>query len=1190
MPTNFMLGSMTDTSGGDISNSSYFYNKSVIDGVGDKGEIDYHIKGWYGLHQEDSYMFSRRDENKTYDYNQKVWEIFISNARDGVSSPSVKREILKFKFDTMFKLSEGGYITSKSSCNFTFGAKGGANQTLYRMVVPMYEDLEKVRTKYIFKDFFQAKASATIANIVPDNYSLPYQHGSYNHSNCYKSYTTDKDWFKYKPDKPHYNDGFYEQSSAPKIGNYFAAFTNDGSYISQNKIDGKNIKIERSPSFASISPNVCNGEPKVKGADIIDTIRGFPLVHTTSKEICTSGKQVLSGDTDGGVTTLPYLRALFVDRRLDYDIQVLAPVTTSNINLYNNAIKNRNIPWKGGRLTGWIYNGIEMSYDNEYNIISADTYSARTTTYDLYGNSVEDIEYTAATFNKRLEYTYKYDSAHKCMTCGYQFSEPKLCNDMPTCPMCGSNNINFYHGEIVNQRRTNKIINTYSICDNKMISAYTWEATSHILDKDGSYDYYSSKTGNFNAGATTIPGIVKDDQEKYYTLDDAVTYYHKWLGEWKCDWKDKEPRWGEWHVNKSKNGELFGFEKGYDEPASAKLNQTPLIKEFYSSTLNGFDLRHLYWSLFNYERLNHYTTVGTAHNQHEKYGEKAIDNELNPFYVYHYPYQYGKNKDENGYNGDFNRDDVVLNTDELMGRKSVKSLLNKNIVPYPTKRFIDIGNLPSVEDYKYSVQSCSYDMTSEITTDGRIKAITNGGESVEINFKWQPPITIISPNEGNRDYANISYNIATKVSGGEFSKYVHFSASTASLAFKYNSYECTDFDVYTKSPRLIQVLPYIDTRTSKFGLSGNVNSPSIDGIGYYKTSNKGDEFGKSYGTFGNGKTLDKAIEHITLVSGTFNSASDVSLPQDVSIVENEYKTKYGLDANTNGNVFFKKGNDFLASDSEDFTNIRFNKNNIVLSGASTGQDVKVFTVLVDREYRYQTDDNLVRHIRTIETSELFDCRDLFMKVTLSGKTSPTDSTASALTYVELSDISPTTPNNTNNNNTNNSNADNKAYTQVITFDMLFENDDSIKAPDRQNESLMDYSMMSYNFRFTNLQNEVFDVRPDTFLLSMNKSNRTYKVLRFIVKWPSTMGILADAKWVGNDFTNSVPVSFYAKTQSNFIYKLSNFSISFCCPSGQESGGNHGGCNNSADSIKGGMEKSVRYTSHVKIGGNDYGCD
>ena len=579
---------------------------------------------------------------------------------------------------------------------------------------------------------------------------------------------------------------------------------------------------------------------------------------------------------------------------------------------------------------------------------------------------------------------------------------------------------------------------------------------------------------------------------------------------------------------------------------------------------------------------------------------------------------------------------MVLNTDATKGRLSVQVLpdTQKPILPYPTKRYIDVGDLPSVSRYDYELQSCSYVINSEITSDGEIKAITDGGESVEIDFNWRPPITIIAPNASSKDYANITYRPVSKYCGDcPFPPYVHFTAGTASLTFKYNSYTCDDFEVYTKSPRLIQVLPYIDTPTSVFGEWGNIGLPSIDGIGYYKTYNKdAKEFGRAYGQFGNGKYLDEAIKHITLVNGTFTKPTtivwdsrgitienNILLPENVTTGTN-YTTKYGLNVNTDGNVFFIKNDDFLTSDDDDFTNIVFNRQNVVLKGQETGQDVKVFTVLVDREYKFETDDNLVKHIRTIETSDLYDCRDLFMKITLEGVESETSTTIVPLTYVEMHEGAAEGISGLNDSSVSVDEGDicgttvvsdiekedvelgkdtTKIYLQTLTFDMKFDVRETTHIPDRQNEAFADYAMMSYVFRFHDQYGSEYDVIPSTVFLiddSVDCGGGPAKILRFILKWPTNMGIIADKQWTGPGMSRSVPISVFARTPSNFVYKLTSFSMAFCCPNGQDPGG----CSdNVEEEIKKPMEKSpdddgnpVRYISHLRIDprGGDCKCD
>ena len=63
----------------------------------------------------------------------------------------------------------------------------------------------------------------------------------------------------------------------------------------------------------------------------------------------------------------------------------------------------------------------------------------------------------------------------------------------------------------------------------------------------------------------------------------------------------------------------------------------------------------------------------------------------------------------------------------------------------------------------------------------------------------------------------------------------------------------------------------------------------------------------------------------------------------------------------------------LSSDNTKFASIVFH-----YDGRLDGSEV--FAIAANREYQYTEDDNLTRHIRVIETSELYDCRKIMMNV------------------------------------------------------------------------------------------------------------------------------------------------------------------------------------------------------------------
>jgi hypothetical protein len=151
------------------------------------------------------------------------------------------------------------------------------------------------------------------------------------------------------------------------LGNYFAAFTKNGGYINTNEISTQIKGIEKLP-YKSVVNAYPNKTKKLGSKDEI-SISTIPNVYQST------------------TTTMPHLRALFVDRRFDYDFIVLGPM------LHN--ISNGDNVYKTTRLSGVTYGGIEMAYDDNYNVISANT-------------TINNGIMTSATANTLLEYSYEF--------------------------------------------------------------------------------------------------------------------------------------------------------------------------------------------------------------------------------------------------------------------------------------------------------------------------------------------------------------------------------------------------------------------------------------------------------------------------------------------------------------------------------------------------------------------------------------------------------------------------------------------------------------------------------------------------------------------------------------------------------------------------------------------------------------
>ena len=402
MPVKFMIGSINDSNAATIANNSYFYKSNVV-----RDPKDSHISGWYGVHEEDSYMW-HIPENQVLMRNKDMWSDYV-NTKGDIKRHEAKAEIIKYKFKTMFSLAKGAYMVSDST-RFYYNTVGGISPILYRAVLPQYGKENKMEDAlYLVKDDNMASCPSETPNIVGNNYI---------------GYIGDDPG-------PYFNKAFgSDRDKRNVVGNYFAAFTHNGGYTSKTDVD-RSIHVMSIPNFAKVTPWKESYEKRL-GKDYENSISDFEPAYNF-------------------YGTQPYVRAMTVDRRLDYNLVLFAPCASSTINLYpkvndpDEPSKKITSPkeniWKGARISGVTYNGVEMSYDSDYNIISADTClywyvpdfdeTNRKYSCDEYDDAVsfaltklrekipdakwgDAISYVKlqgdgyATPNKRLEYSYNY--------------------------------------------------------------------------------------------------------------------------------------------------------------------------------------------------------------------------------------------------------------------------------------------------------------------------------------------------------------------------------------------------------------------------------------------------------------------------------------------------------------------------------------------------------------------------------------------------------------------------------------------------------------------------------------------------------------------------------------------------------------------------------------------------------------
>ena len=361
MPVRFMLGP-------ESNRQSNFYNAvSVAPSPNDTS-----MSGWRQAYLEESYNFNLFPTTEEY---QTIWSKYI-NDLSSITDITNKKKIIKYKFDAIFGLSSAVYMCNLSS-NFSYTAIGGVDIPLNRALHPNYNQTEEFN-EWIYSDESQVTNSNNIPNIVASNYS-----SDGNKSGNITNGAKYNDLFKVR------ESGAY---TSKYIGNYFSAFSNNGRYINSYSGDcsAKSVSI---PDNTAVNLVNENGGWKILGDKYIYETDEMVLANAL-------GIASIAGRSDAVCNNLtnrkPYLRAMYVDRKLDYDLLLFTP---TNAQLYvtpESSETDKNIPVTSARVSGFTYNGIEMSYDDEYNVISVDE----------NGNP-----------DKRLEYSYNVSEGNSnCYT------------------------------------------------------------------------------------------------------------------------------------------------------------------------------------------------------------------------------------------------------------------------------------------------------------------------------------------------------------------------------------------------------------------------------------------------------------------------------------------------------------------------------------------------------------------------------------------------------------------------------------------------------------------------------------------------------------------------------------------------------------------------------------------------------
>ena len=948
MPIRFMLGTISDTPSASIANTSNFYRSKASNTVISGSGISPDIIGWFGVHQEDTYKF-----NSTSNENEKVWSDYFSFGSD-ITALKARTSILKYKFDKMFKLSNTVYVTSTSNQTFNYTYTGGVEPILTRSLAPYYSDTKKMERTNIYKDNGGVTMYKKAPNIVGSNYIGDIGTRRYD-----------------EHISPRFNGLWDSESDGTYLGNYFAAFTKNGRYTGTT--GGKcSISIMAIPNNTAV--NVVDGGEngwKKLGRDI--QVNSFPIgvYETGNYDMACGGK------------TQPHLRALAVDRRLDYDLEIWSPTNGRNFRLHSNYLLER--IWKSSRVRGTVYGGIEMSFDTDDNIISADT----------------DSSPTVITPNNRLEYSYSADTNSESNAITI-YNIPKY--DKVVWVGRGdyiSNSLNSFLTNAVNalgnsgmpsneelKNRTDELYESvieiyekayFNMEVDRVVteSGVTEEAAIELIESDD--EWMASIEASATTSATTYAEKNALTQEEIDKIHDnfhtVVTEFGKISGN--CsDCTEEQIASGNCIIDfiKTYYGDadsyltnyLYGLESllenierympDDEKPCNKYVNICPqntsgdiitvtseitkedwndkqYLKTLYEANFNGADVRQLFWSTFNKPLLEEYckspfNNISADTNSVYLYSGSCIDNNCK-------------------YNGDFNRNNI-------------------NGTPqanYPTRRYIDIGNLPQSSYYTLTLGSCSYSMTPQVNDGGEITSTVRNGETLELEFNFVDPFEFIDPAyaeyiESKRLPSNVSMRQNGRLNNG----YTKFLTQTVDLSFKYRQLSFGNYTIMTSNPQLITVL------NDNFG---DEKTYGTDAITYLKTASN-----YMYGTKENfyDRLNDAYVSEEA--KGYFNDwhpwlgyYKDTFLPENVfEIYFNDMRCR-----------FYYKNNEGdeaspLTADDEEFYEIYFRRTNIPLNGSC------VFALLANRILKPSDDKTLTKAIITHETSSLFDARNVYVKI------------------------------------------------------------------------------------------------------------------------------------------------------------------------------------------------------------------
>ena len=325
--------------------------------------------GWFHVNDEDYLMFNEDFENlnQTSDY----WYEVIGDDATVITDASFQ-SVAEYKLESLMNLSKSCYVTMDNSYDggYNISTVGGRKPVLIKSFVPIYDNITGEEgisdfSEYLFDSETVVTQVSTHPTIIGWNYKY-YNVGNETWDNIYP--------------RPNFgtNKIFNDDT---RIGNYFAAFTNNGGLVEEG-------------GCAEVNPYVAV-PPNAK-----------PLVYN---DVCIKGEH--EDSNFGTILQARYFRTQFIDRRLDYDILIMTPYLGDGLI----EIKQNQFDWTKGRISGITINGVEFAYDENYNIVEES--ANPNLEYGIeYRHDVEGEDYTIPKIHYNTDVRNKrfYEASVKC--------------------------------------------------------------------------------------------------------------------------------------------------------------------------------------------------------------------------------------------------------------------------------------------------------------------------------------------------------------------------------------------------------------------------------------------------------------------------------------------------------------------------------------------------------------------------------------------------------------------------------------------------------------------------------------------------------------------------------------------------------------------------------------------------------